>query len=145
MNIDNILKSLKFSAFNAANFMGRASRKEYWTYVLAAVATSIAFLIVSIVCIFVAPGVFAALLGLVSYPLYLGLLVPGIALGIRRMHDIGKTGWLALLPLVPFIGWIAFVILALQPSSASNKWGDGPLEITEINDFATLQFNFENI
>jgi len=50
--------------------------------------------------------------------------VPGIALGIRRMHDIGKSGWWLLIGLIPIIGWIVLIVwLATKSDAGSNQWG----------------------
>ena len=48
-------------------------------------------------------------------------IIPGIAVGIRRMHDIGKSGWWILINLVPIIGGIWFIILAATPSKEGYK------------------------
>ena len=61
--------------------------------------------------------------GVISDILYglvaLGLLLPGLAVGARRLHDIGKTGWLLLLWLIPLIGWVLLIYWAVQPSGPS--------------------------
>ena len=50
--------------------------------------------------------------------------IPGIALGIRRMHDIGKSGWWLLVGLIPIIGWIVLIVwLATKSDAGSNQWG----------------------
>jgi len=51
--------------------------------------------------------------------------IPGIALGIRRMHDIGKSGWWLLIGLIPVIGWIVLIVwLATKSDAGSNQWGE---------------------
>ena len=79
-----------------ADFNGRARRKEYWMFTLGN-------LIVAVVI-----GVVA---GLIKFPLLVSLyglavLVPGLAVCVRRLHDIGKSGWWVLIGLVPVIGGI---------------------------------------
>jgi uncharacterized membrane protein YhaH (DUF805 family) len=55
------------------------------------------------------------------------LLLPALAVGARRLHDIGKTGWLMLLWLIPVIGWIVLIYWAVQPTqSEANKYGEPP-------------------
>lgn len=92
------------------NFDGRASRQEYWMFVLFNV-------IISIVITFIG--------GMIKFP-FLGniysllVLVPSIAVAIRRMHDIGKSGWYCL---IPFYN----IYLACQPSQqGANEYGEEP-------------------
>jgi uncharacterized membrane protein YhaH (DUF805 family) len=57
------------------------------------------------------------------------LIVPTIAIDIRRMHDIGKSGWWILVALIPLIGWIWYIILACQPSQPYvNQYGEPPID-----------------
>jgi uncharacterized membrane protein YhaH (DUF805 family) len=83
-----------------ADFSGRASRAEYWWYFL---ALMVAFIVARIVdsilglghMVFYAYGPLAGLL-------WLATIVPSIAVGVRRLHDTGRTGWWVLLPIVPY-------------------------------------------
>lgn len=57
----------------------------------------------------------------------LALLLPGLGLCVRRMHDIGKSGWWVLIAIIPVIGWILFIYWAAQPSQPTpNQWGAVP-------------------
>ena len=78
-------------------FDGRASRKEYWMFVLAAFAISFILNLI--------PGIGRTLSGIWN----LALLCPYIGINARRLHDTGKSGWLQLLALIPIIG--AFIVL----------------------------------
>jgi uncharacterized membrane protein YhaH (DUF805 family) len=64
------------------------------------------------------------------------MLVPSLAVGARRLHDIGKSGWLQLLGLIPIIGWILLIYWAAQPGeTGSNQYGPparGEDELTAI-------------
>lgn len=102
-------------------FQGRARRKEYWSYVL------FSFLIV-VGATFVAAFLFGEGLGnVVNGLLGLAFLLPGLAALVRRLHDVGYTGWLALLMLVPLLGFIALLVLAVLPSEPRpNKYGPVP-------------------
>lgn len=91
-----------------ATFEGRASRSEYWFFALF-------YIIVSVLAGFV-----EGLTGIVglSYVPWLAFIIPSIAVGCRRMHDTGRSGWFQLVP-------IYNLILALTPSNpGTNKYGD---------------------
>lgn len=97
-------------------FSGRSSRAAYWYWVLFAV-------IVAVVAYIVDLAIGAPILtGLTS----LALLLPGLAVSIRRMHDVGKSGWWILISLVPLIGFIVYLVFVLQPSQGPNQYGERP-------------------
>ena len=113
------LKVLK----NYVGFSGRARRKEYWMFVLFNMIVSLVFSILG--SIKGIGGLFTVLSGLYS----LGVFLPSIAVGIRRLHDIGKSGWWLLISLVPIIGGIwLIVLLATEGTSGENSYGSDPKE-----------------
>jgi uncharacterized membrane protein YhaH (DUF805 family) len=58
----------------------------------------------------------------------LGLLLPGIAVAIRRLHDTGRSGWWYLLVFIPIVGWLALLFWFVQPSDeGSNEYGEAPV------------------
>lgn len=60
----------------------------------------------------------------------LALLVPGIAVGVRRLHDIGNSGWMLLVGLIPLIGAIWLIILFCKDSQpGANEYGENPKEL----------------
>lgn len=94
---------------------GRASRSEYWWFVL---FTVIATAVAGVLDVLLPGDLLQTLLGLAT-------LIPGIALGVRRMHDIGKSGWWLLIGLIPIIGLIVLIVwLAKKSDAAANKWGE---------------------
>ena len=105
---------------NYANFSGRARRSEYWYFALA----NFVFGIVS--------GVLAVAYPEIMYLVYivgLALLVPGLAVCVRRLHDIGKSGWWYLIGFVPYIGaLVLFVFFVKDSQPGENKWGPNPKE-----------------
>ena len=96
-----------------ANFSDRASRKEFWMFVL----FNFMFIIVAVALDHILQTSHPEVgLGVV-FGLYIVLiLTPGLAVSVRRFHDIGKSGWYILVILIPFIGWIWFLILMLKKS-----------------------------
>ncbi len=101
-----------------AKFDGRAGRAEFWWYVLANIV------------VYVALGILAQISGifLILYFLFgLAMLVPSVAVAIRRLHDTDKSGWLILIGLVPFVGWIILLVFyALEGTNGQNQYGAGP-------------------
>jgi uncharacterized membrane protein YhaH (DUF805 family) len=94
------------------DFEGRASRSEFWWFFL--------FQIIVIV-------VLSMLLSVLGSLASLALLLPGIGVAVRRLHDIGKSGWWILISLIPLIGWLIAIYWAIQPSQTeTNKWGAPP-------------------
>ena len=87
-----------------ADFTGRAPRPEYWWYVLALVILSIVARIIDSILGMKILGPYGPLSLIVT----LGLLVPNLAVSVRRLHDTNRSGWWVLLPLVPYC--IAFIV-----------------------------------
>ncbi len=101
-----------------ADFNGRARRQEYWMFVL----FNIIFSIVA-GAIDAAIGSGGAIGGLYG----LAVLIPGLAVSVRRLHDIGKSGWMLLVVLIPVIGAIWLIILfATEGAHGSNEYGADP-------------------
>lgn len=90
-----------------ANFDGRATRSEYWWFFLFTFLVSAALSIFS-----------EALSGVFS----LGVLLPSLAVGVRRLHDIDKSGWFLLLWFIPIIGWIILIVWAVQEGKEPNRF-----------------------
>ena len=94
------------------DFDGRASRSEFWWFFL--------FQIVSIV-------VLSLILSFIGTIASLLLLLPGLGAAVRRLHDIGKSGWWIFIGLIPLIGWLIAIYWAAQPSQLeTNNWGAPP-------------------
>ena len=107
--MEEIQKSVRTCLTKYADFNGRAARPEFWWFVLAQ-------LVVGLILNMVLP----LLGGLFS----LAMLVPSLAVGSRRLHDIGKSGWLQLLALIPLVGWVILIYWAAQPGDpAANQYG----------------------
>ena len=105
-----------------AVFSGRAQRAEYWYFVLFNLIIAIILGIVSTVI-----GDDKGMLG----TLYsLAVLIPGLAVSIRRLHDVGKSGWMLLIALIPLIGWIWLLVLMITDSNpGDNKYGPNPKQV----------------
>ena len=101
---------------NYVNFEGRATRAEYWWWALFALLGG------------VATGILDSLgAGFTQSLFNLAILIPGFALGARRLHDIGKSGCWQLLYLIILVGWIVLIIWFIrQGSTGPNTHGPDP-------------------
>ncbi|MBW8740996.1 MAG: DUF805 domain-containing protein [Streptomyces turgidiscabies] len=98
-------------------FTGRARRKELWMFALFNI-------IISIVLRIVDSFIGAQILGTVYA---LAVLLPSLAVGVRRLHDTGRAGWWILLAFVPVVGWIALLVFnCLEGDQGENKYGHNP-------------------
>ncbi len=105
---------------NYCNFSGRSSRSEYWWYSL---FTFILGFIVAIFAGILGENAGNALTGIV----YLALLLPGLGLTVRRLHDINKSGWWILINLIPLVGWIIMLVWLCKDSDPTdNQYGPVP-------------------
>lgn len=106
-----------------AVFSGRARRREYWMFFLFNILIAIALGIMEGVFFFDSEesrGTFGTLYGL-------AILIPSLAVGVRRLHDTGKSGLWMLIGLIPIIGAIVLLIFMVQDSqSTDNQYGQNP-------------------
>jgi uncharacterized membrane protein YhaH (DUF805 family) len=118
-----------------ADFEGRARRKEYWMFVL------INFVIVMTLYALLFGGIFSDapeifITSIVVLCVYgLGTFIPSLAVAVRRLHDIGKSGTMLLIYFVPVIGpfWL-IVLLATDSVPGTNKYGPNPKELGVEDD-----------
>jgi uncharacterized membrane protein YhaH (DUF805 family) len=109
-----------------AVFGGRARRKEYWMYFLFNLIFAIAAAILD--------NVLGLAIKDVGYgPIYilyaLATLVPGVAVTVRRLHDIGKSGWYIFVGLIPCVGGIILLVFAVTAGDfGENEYGPDPKE-----------------
>ncbi|MBD8390022.1 DUF805 domain-containing protein [Dysgonomonas sp. BGC7] len=117
---------LKVVKEHYADFNGRARRKEYWMFVLFQYIIVLAVYIVAIILSLIASTLGAIFTGAAGLAM-LALLVPSIAVGVRRLHDIGKSGWMLLVCLIPFIGsiWL-LIMLCTEGQKGDNEYGPDP-------------------
>lgn len=111
-----------------ADFSGRARRKEYWMFAL----FNMIFAVVAMILDNIFDLTVGELLYGVFYFLYgLAVLIPGLAVTVRRLHDVGKSGWMILIALIPLIGIIWLLVLMVTDSNpGENQYGENPKEIT---------------
>ena len=116
-----------------AYFDGRATRSEYWYFVLFSVLISIVFTFIDTAVI--NPSLLnmtaeeASKGGLLAGTFALAMLLPQIGLGVRRLHDIGKSGWWYFIILIPILGALVLLFFFVTDSqSGENMYGPNPKE-----------------
>jgi uncharacterized membrane protein YhaH (DUF805 family) len=106
-----------------AVFDGRARRQEYWMFTLIGAMLPVALVVL------------AAMLGtnmentssMIIGAYYLAILLPSLAVAVRRLHDTGRSGWWLVVAVIPLIGSIALLIFTLQDSEqGTNQYGPNP-------------------
>ena len=100
-----------------ADFSGRATRTQYWMFVL---MYMIIYIVLALIDTFVLG--FPVLSGIFS----LAVLIPSLSIGARRLHDIGRSGWWLLISLVPLIGVIVLLVFFVMDSDGDNEYGPNP-------------------
>ncbi|MDO3423524.1 DUF805 domain-containing protein [Chryseobacterium sp. APV1] len=123
-----------------ADFNGRARRTEYWMYLLFnLIFAVIAAVLDNILGLKFSPeipyGYLYLLYALVTF-------LPGLAVSVRRLHDVDKSGWFLFISLIPIIGGIWLLVLyATEGTQGRNQYGDDPKgNYNEINEIGQKQF-----
>ena len=128
-----------------ADFQGRSRRKEYWMFLLAVIILYTVFMVPLML-----GGFSMAMAGQQSTPgplyfvgfgvmgiLVLALLVPSIAVQVRRFHDQDRSGWMVLIGLIPYVGGIiVLVFMCLDGTRGPNRFGPDPKGPTHQDVFA---------
>ena len=110
---------------NYVNFSGRSCRSEYWYWILfIIVADIVAGIIDYAIGIQVVTGLFG-----------LATLLPNLAVAIRRLHDLDRTGWWIFIGLIPLVGWIILIIwYCTRGTNGPNHWGPDPLQLNMLTN-----------
>lgn len=106
-----IVDAAKLYFTRYADFKGRSRRSEYWW----------ATLVISIL-----GSIIGAIVPDLAWIWTLAILVPSLAICVRRLHDIGKSGWWYLIGLIPIVGSILLIVWFCKDSTEDNQWGPNP-------------------
>ncbi|CAB4665998.1 unannotated protein [freshwater metagenome] len=110
--------SIKYCFSNYANFNGRAGRPQFWYFLL------FTWIVGAILTIIDSAVFGSSSFGVLSTIWALAVLVPVWAVGARRLHDTGKSGWMQLLLLIPCVGFIILIVFWSMPTTpAANNYG----------------------
>jgi uncharacterized membrane protein YhaH (DUF805 family) len=111
-----------------AVFSGRARRKEYWMFFL---FNLIIYVVLALIDGLMGTFSPQAGLGVLSGLYSLAVLIPSLAVTVRRLHDTGRSGWWILIALVPFIGGIVLLVfMVLDSQPGENQYGPNPKATT---------------
>ena len=115
--MDQFITAYKTALSRYVDFSGRTSVGGFWRFAAVNFVIAIALGILgSVASIFY-----------ILYLIYgLAMLLPSLAVGVRRLHDTGKSGWMILLGLIPLVGFIILIVFYVQPSDGPNDYGHGP-------------------
>lgn len=115
--MDYFLQALK----NFGDFKGRSRRSEYWYFSL--------FTVIFTIVAMVLDGLLWET-PILYFTVALAFFVPGLAVAVRRLHDVGRSGWFYLIALIPLIGAIILLVWFCTDSvPGPNKWGPNPKDI----------------
>ena len=113
------IDAIKLAFKNYVNFNGRSRRSEYWWFVLFNIIIEI---IIYILAKLITPNLIflLSISGLIAF-------LPGLGLVIRRLHDIGKSGWYIFIAFIPIVGiFILLYFFCLDSENQSNEYGESP-------------------
>lgn len=114
---------------NYAVFKGRARRREYWMFTLFQLLFSIVALALDYVLGFAEDGS-----GVISSIYSLAMLLPSLAVSVRRLHDVNRSGWFMFIALVPLVGIIWLLVLdCTEGTDGPNEYGPDPKGWVETN------------
>ena len=110
----NFGDSIKLGFSNYVNFTDRACRSEYWYWIL---FVFIGYIVAEIIDAVIGRPIF--------YTLFtLGVLIPNIAIGVRRLHDLDRSGWWLLLSFIPLVGAIILIVwFCSKGTDGPNRFG----------------------
>ena len=128
MNLKEAVKTCVCDKY--LDFSTRATRKEFWYFIFAVYLFTLAFYTITFIVDTLFGGSFQLFRLTVGIAVVISLLlmVPTWAVGVRRLHDTGHSGWWMFLYFLPYIGFIALLIMFCKKSDDDNKYGPKPIE-----------------
>lgn len=110
-----------------SDFTGRARRSEYWYFVLVYSIPMLVLYGLATMLMVAGSTTFSTILLVLYFVAALALLIPSLAVAVRRLHDTSRSGWWLLIGIVPLIGGIALLVFLVQDSQpGTNQWGPNP-------------------
>lgn len=120
-----MVEAVKSGLRNYANFQGRATPAEYWWWVLFEIV--VYAVMTGLVVVMRDVPLLSMIFGLLYFAATLGLILPSLALYVRRLHDTDHSGWWIFLGFVPLVGGIVLLIWTIMSGTRGpNKYGSDP-------------------
>ena len=117
---------------NYVGFSGRASRSEYWFYALFYIIFAIIVGMIDGALGMVDPETGVGTLGVIYVLIHF---LPGLAVGFRRLHDTGRSGWWILINIIPLIGMLIFLFfMVIAGDDNDNEYGPSPFDVDDDDD-----------
>lgn len=117
-----------------ADFSGRSRRKEYWMFILGVLIAAIVLGVIE--GVLGLSGMVGGVYGPLTTIFLLAIIVPSIAVQVRRFHDQDKSGWFVLIGFIPLLGGlIVLVFMCLEGTKGANSYGEDPKNPTNANVF----------
>jgi uncharacterized membrane protein YhaH (DUF805 family) len=115
--MEQFITAYKTALTRYVDFSGRTSVGGFWRFV------AVNFVVAMLLAIL---GGISSIFFVLYLVYALAVILPSIAIAIRRLHDTGKSGWMILLGLIPFVGFIILIVFYIQPTVGPNEYGTGP-------------------
>tara|TARA_B100000965_G_C19156835_1_gene568532 strand:+ start:58 stop:426 length:369 start_codon:yes stop_codon:yes gene_type:complete len=110
---------------NYADFNGRARRKEYWLFYLFVI---LGYIVTAVIDLMTGTLDEMSGVGILSGLFFLGVIIPNLAVTIRRLHDQDRSGWWILIGVIPLVGpLVLFVFMCLPGTTGDNRFGADPI------------------
>lgn len=113
----SFVDAIKLFFKHYADFEGRATKSEYWFVFLFQTVVSLA----------------TSWIPVIGWLISVALLIPGLSISIRRLHDIGKSWVYYLMGFIPIVGSIILIVYFIKDSDGPNQWGPVPTSLEELN------------
>jgi len=120
----NLVEAVSSGFRNYVNFSGRAIRSEYWYWTL---VVTIVVVVLGVIDERLYPGAQMGAFSYVNMIVTLALIVPGLAMSVRRLHDIDRTGWWLLLAFTVIGAFVLIYWACLRGTLGPNRFGPDPL------------------
>lgn len=122
-----LIEAVRTCLSQYVTFTGRARRSEYWYWLLAVVVAEI---VLSIFDTLIGTAYSSFTGGVITTIFIVAIILPSLAVAIRRLHDTGRTGWWVLLGAIPVVGLIVLLVFYAQDSGPDNEYGPSPKAVT---------------
>lgn len=116
---------------NYANFDGRARRAEYWYFTLGNIIILIPLYVLMIISAVAESEILMILSTILLVVFCLAIIIPSIAVTVRRLHDTNKSGWYYLLTLIPLLSLVVLIFTIIEGDKGENDYGKDPKDFSD--------------